>query len=105
MYPLYLWEITGLQCASNSFMPHCLFLVIIVACLGGSIIEQNNSYDVKEVLLSITLELIAGTNPNCKVQLPLLPSILLHKTAYFLWTYARVIQLVPGWAHIPCAQQ
>ena len=61
MYPLYLLELTGIQCVSNYLMRHCLILQIIVAFLGGFMIELDNSYYVKEVLLPITLGLLVGT--------------------------------------------
>ena len=68
-------------------------------------IELYNSSDVKEVLFSTTLELLAGTDPTFQVQLRSLPGIFLHQTALFLWPYTGVIQSVPGWANIPCVQQ
>ena len=77
---------------------------IKVACFGGSMIELNNSSDVKEVLFSTTLELLAGTDPTCQVQLRSLPDILLHQTMFFLWPSAGFLQSVPGWTHIPCVQ-
>ena len=68
-------------------------------------IELHNIYDVKEVLFSTTLELIAGTNPNCQVQLHLPPNIFLHQTKFFLCTSVGALKSVYGWAHITCFQQ
>ena len=68
-------------------------------------IDLHNSSDVKEFLLSITLELLAGTDPTCQVKLFLLPRFLLHQTALLLWPYAGVLQSITGWEHITCVQQ
>ena len=44
------------------FYAPLLNFAIIVACVGGSMIELHNSSDVKAVLFYTTLELLAGTN-------------------------------------------
>ena len=105
MYPLYLLELTGIQCVSNYLMRHCLILQIIVAFLGGFMIELDNSYYVKEVLLPITLGLLVGTYLNCQVNFLFLPNILLQQTKFFLLPSAGVLQLIPGCSHIPFVQK
>ena len=60
-------------------------------------IYLHNSYDVRELILSVTLELLEGTNPDCQLQLHLLPTILLHHNLFLLGPSSEFLQSVHGW--------
>ena len=68
-------------------------------------VELYNDYYVMDFILSVTLELIAGKNPACQVQLRLLTDSSLQKVAFFWWPSEGVLQLVHWWEQTPCVQK